>query len=64
MIFAKVKMIFAKLPFWGESSGTEYVTSSVLHETTTVPVKLEHVLYVTIVPVKFSRIDLLLEGDL
>jgi len=37
--------------------------NSVLHETT-VPVKLEHIMCVTIVSVKFSRIYLLLEVDL
>ena len=57
-------MIFAKLSFWGESSGTEYVTNSVLYETTMVAMKLEHIVCVIIVPVKFSRIDLLLEGHL
>lgn len=64
MMFDKVKKVFAKLQFWGERSGTKYITNSVLCETTTVPMKLEHIMCVTIVPVKCSRIDLLLEGDL
>ena len=57
----KVKKILAKLPFWGESS--RYITNSVLHETTMVPMKLEH-MCVIVLPVKFSRIYLLLDGDL
>lgn len=52
MMFAKVKKVFAKLTFWGEGSGTKCITNSVLHETVTVPVKLEHIMCVVIVPVK------------
>lgn len=55
--------MFAKLPFWRESSGTEYITNYFLDETTMVPLKLEHIMWVNI-PVRFSRIDLLLEGDI
>lgn len=64
MMFEKVKKIFAKFPFWGQSSGTNYITNSVLHETVTVPMKLGHIMCVITVPVRFSRIGLVLEGDL
>lgn len=36
-------MIFAKLPLWDGSRGTEYVTNLVLHGTTVVSVKPEYI---------------------